>query len=572
MADGVRPPLTARRAGGGRKATPGSGLAPDEMLREPVAVAPIPVEPLTRTPSPGPGPGTPAALAIPEDFEDPEALKQTLGVVNRRQEEWQRQLQSVDEKQAELAHIQWKLVRDQSSSLAKELAIERSLRLAMFESLELRMKKARADLETETRERAATETEVAQKIKALNEELITRSREQQAADLQHRRLREDLKDLDALKQTVCQEMTERREGEETLSQIMREVRESVLKDMKHPGLDFGERTDRIADVAALRTASSALQKDVTSLKEVIPNHRARLGEVEHFMNTRLKDPRAIPGYRALGFVDLSSSLETEVSTRQSLAEEVDQVLKTMKSKMKSSVAEQAEIARQALETAKKQKQLPVRPMRSCLVDDRALLQLLNLGPGYSTEPFKTRLLQQQLFPSKPSPQEQLASECHMREAVTSKLSAALEEQRGSLLGAVERLEMLVRSADQRWQEDLARELKEVEASQLRFSEDTIRQLRELREFAAEKLDEERQAREAQGTNLEDHVDFLEGFLQDLADARELFLQRGARHRRVTAKGPNSPMPRQQLEDLGSTTPRARMTERSHLQGVGTLEA
>ncbi|CAE7473952.1 unnamed protein product [Symbiodinium sp. CCMP2592] len=554
MADGVRPPLTARRAGGGRKATPGSGLAPDEMLREPVAVAPVPVEPLTRTPSPGPGPGTPAALAIPEDFEDPEALKQTLGVVNRRQEEWQRQLQSVDEKQAELAHIQWKLVRDQSSSLAKELAIvqtqlkdlkvesrralvecerafreneaklneERSLRLAMFESLELRMKKARADLETETRERAATETEVAQKIKALNEELITRSREQQAADLQHRRLREDLKvsleDLDALKQTVCQEMTERREGEETLSQIMREVRESVLKEtqsrtnseeaMKDAFQQTleQERTDRIADVAALRTASSALQKDVTSLKEVIPNHRARLGEVEHFMNTRLKEIHkgledelqkraAADAKLEKNLKDLSSSLETEVSTRQSLAEEVDQVLKTMKSKMKSSVAEQAEIARQALETAKKQ------------------------------------------FT------EQLASECHMREAVTSKLSAALEEQRGSLLSAVERLEMLVRSADQRWQEDLARELKEVEASQLRFSEETIRQLRELREFAAEKLDEERQAREAQGTNLEDHVDFLEGFLQD---ARELFLQRGARHRRVTAKGPNSPMPRPRI--------------------------
>ncbi|OLQ12578.1 Adenosylhomocysteinase [Symbiodinium microadriaticum] len=34
--------------------------------------APVPAEPLTRTPSPGPGPGTPATLAIPEDFEDPE--------------------------------------------------------------------------------------------------------------------------------------------------------------------------------------------------------------------------------------------------------------------------------------------------------------------------------------------------------------------------------------------------------------------------------------------------------------------------------------------------------------------
>ncbi|CAE6911522.1 unnamed protein product [Symbiodinium natans] len=208
-----------------------------------------------------------------------------------------------------------------------------------------------------------------------------RSREQQAADLQYRRLREDLKaaleDLDALKQTVCQEMTERREGEETLSQLVREVRESILKEtqsrtnaeeaMKEAfqlTLEQ-EKVDRVADVTALRTVSSTLQKDLASLKEVVPNHRARLGEVEHFMNTRLKEIHkgleeelqkraAADAKLEKNFKELSSALETEASTRQSLAEEVDQVLKTMKSKMKSSVAEQGELCRQALEAAKKQ--------------------------------------------------------------------------------------------------------------------------------------------------------------------------------------------------------------------------
>lgn len=186
-----------------------------------------------------------------------------------RQAEWQRQLQSVDEKQAELAHIQWKLIRDQSSSLAKELAIvqtqlkdlkaesrralvecerafrdneaklneERGLRLAMFESLEKGMRKVRSDMDVEAQERQAANAEVSQKVKALSEEHNVRLREQQAQDLQQRRLREDLKvaleDLDALKQTVCQELSERREGEETLSELLREVRENLQKEAQN---------------------------------------------------------------------------------------------------------------------------------------------------------------------------------------------------------------------------------------------------------------------------------------------------------------------------------------------------
>lgn len=499
-------------------------------------------------------------LATLEEFEDKEAIKATLGVVNRRQEEWQRQLQSVDEKQAELAHIQWKLIRDQSSSLAKELAIvqtqlkdlkaesrralvecerafrdneaklneERGLRLAMFESLEKGMRKVRSDMDVEAQERQAANAEVSEKVKALSEEQNVRLREQQAQDLQQRRLREDLKvaleDLDALKQTVCQELSERREGEETLSELLREVRENLQKEAQNrtaaeeaikEGFQLSldqEKADRAAEGNSMRSLLSTLQKELSGLKDANSQQRNKLAEVDHSfnaLNARMKElqhsledelqKRAESAQRQDQSVkDLQSAIETEVDNRKSLAEEVDHVLKSMKSKVKNLVCEQGELSRQAIETARKQLQ------------------------------------------------EQLDREIKTREAVQGKLQSACEDQRLMLLESNERNESLLRELERRCQEHLTMELKEVEAAQIRITEETHRQLRDLRESSEERWLEERQAREAQVQGLEDHVDFLEGFLQD---ARELFLQRGSRQRR--SKMSQSPRP---LDGL-SETPR-----------------
>eukprot|EP00913_Durusdinium_trenchii_P000049 g45.t1 len=311
-----------------------TGLSSNEMLREPTTAAGYeeddararkqPVEPVTQAQAMN-------SLATLEDFEDKEAIQATLGVVNRRQEE---QLGTMA---AELAHIQWKLVRDQSSSLAKELAIvqtqlkdlkaesrrallecerafreneaklneERGLRLAMFESLELRMKKVRADVDVEAQERAAADAEVTQKLKALSEEQSVRLREQQAQDLQLRRLREDLKELGGLKESVSHHRSKLNEADHSLNAMSARFKDHELQ--HHIDDELQKRTDSV-------------QKLDTTVKE------------------------------------LGTALEAEVATRQSLAEEVDQVLKSMKSKVKSLVCEQGEISRQAMESARKQLQ------------------------------------------------------------------------------------------------------------------------------------------------------------------------------------------------------------------------
>eukprot|EP00434_Breviolum_minutum_P035323 symbB.v1.2.031260.t1/scaffold3609.1/size53966/2 len=274
------------------------------------------------------------------------------------------------------------------------------------------------------------------------------------------------------------------------------------------------------DESFLSDAGAVLmaQKECSGLKEAVAHQRSKFGEVDHSvnaLNARIKElqhsldeelqKRADSVQKLDSSVkELGTTLETEVATRQSLAEEVDHVLKAMKSKVKNLVCEQGELSRQAIETARKQLQ------------------------------------------------EQLDREVKSREAIQSKLQSACEDQRLMLLESSERNETLLRELERRFQEQLAMELKDVEASQARFTEETHRQLRDLRESSEERLAEERQVRESQTQGLEDHVDFLEGFLQD---ARELFLQRGSRQRR--SKISQSPRP---LDALTELTPTRRLSD------------
>eukprot|EP00930_Biecheleria_cincta_P069663 TRINITY_DN57374_c0_g1_i1.p1 TRINITY_DN57374_c0_g1~~TRINITY_DN57374_c0_g1_i1.p1 ORF type:complete len:544 (-),score=149.91 TRINITY_DN57374_c0_g1_i1:54-1685(-) len=500
-----------------------------------------------------------SALLPFSDCGDKEALQATLAATARRQEEWHRQLQSVDEKQAELAHMQWKLIRDQSSSMAKELAIlqsqlkdlkvdsrralieveryfkenetkiteERGLRLAMCEGLEQKMKKMKQELELETKARSTFEAEVPPKLEQLAELLATRSREHKSLDMEVRRLRENhsssLADLAALQQTLSQEASERRDGEATLTQMLREVRESLAKESqgRHAAEEAvkesvqlaveQERTERLLDCNALRAATNSLLKDFAPLKEELPSLRGRLGEVENFVNTRLKDSQRVfeqeLGERAAAqqrldsrLTELNAALEKEASKRQELADETDHVLKSFRSKMKTAAAAQEESLRQVRES-----------------------------------------LREQLV-------ESLGHESTAREALQASMHSALEDARTILGDRLEGLEAIVRDVDQRHQEQLSSELRELEANQLKLTEELSRQLRELRENFAERLQEERQARESHAEGIEEHLDFLEGFLQD---ARELFLQRGSRQRRLTARKSGETISPRQLGFAGA---------------------
>ncbi|CAJ1364093.1 unnamed protein product [Effrenium voratum] len=191
---------------------------------------------------------------------------------------------------------------------------------------------------------------------------------------------------------------------------------------------------------------------------------------------------------------------------------------TSRSKVKNLVCEQGELAKQALDSARKQIQ------------------------------------------------EQLDRERGAREVLQGKLQSSLEDQRLMALENGDKLEQQLRDLEQRFQEQLTLELRDMEAAQLRLSEETIRQLRDLRENFSESLAEERSSREAQNSSLEDHVDFLEGFFQD---ARDLFIQRGQRQRR--GKIANSPRTRP-LDALATDmlTPR-RLADTRALQSIGGFE-
>mmetsp|Transcript_96341 Transcript_96341/g.171206 ORF Transcript_96341/g.171206 Transcript_96341/m.171206 type:complete len:548 (+) Transcript_96341:25-1668(+) len=466
-----------------------------------------------------------------DDLEGQEALKARLGAVTRRQDEWQRQLQSVDEKQAELSNLQWKLVREQCSALAKELAVvqsqlkdlkvdsrralievekyfrdneskaneERGLRLAMFESLEERSKKMKQDLDAEASKRSSADAEVSSKVEGLMQGLQSRSKDHQNLESELSKLQQSSdntsKELDALKLALAQESSQRHVAEEELTQLMHDVREVLSKESQsrasadealREALDQAIQQEKAARGADLKSLGSTL-KDLAPLRDEISPMKARISEVESFLSTRLKDTHlafeqelnvhsAVQQRHEEKINDLVSAAEAEASTRKGLGEEIDQALKVLRSKMKHLVNEQTESTRNARDA-----------------------------------------FEQQL--------QQLRQESHSREVFQSSIQGMVEDHRALFNEKIEALHAVLRDVEHRHGELLQSELKEL-------TEEMGRQLRETQEGFRDGLLEERKARELQGEGFEEHVDFLESFLQD---ARELFLQRGSRQRRLASK-------------------------------------
>jgi len=342
-----------------------------------------------------------------------------------------------------------------------------------------------------------------------------------------------------VKQSVLQESNERRQGEESITQLLREMRESVLKESQtriaaeealRESLQASfdkEKVERISETNSLRSLASNLQKELAPVKDEVPLLRGRISEVETYISTRLKETQrgfeqelqeqsAARQRLEARLNEVANALEKEAAARQGLADETDHVLKSIKSKMKHQLEAQAETSRHERE-----------------------------------------VIRQQLL-------ERIQQESSAREALQASVHSALEEHRTALGDRLDMLETLIREFDQRLQEQLAAEMREQESNQLKLSEEMGRQLRDLRENFSDRLAEERQVRELQAQGLEDHVQNLEGFLQDI---REIFLQRGRRLTsrrtspdRSSVQGRESPRTHALSELGGSTLQSLRSTQ------------
>lgn len=371
--------------------------------------------------------------------------------------------------------------------------------------------------------------DVIPRLDRLTDNLEAQSRDMSTLDQEIQRLQDSLshnmQGVDNLNELLMQEKQERRSSEELLTEFLRDTRETTSQEIRTHGIAMEdmrkslsslleqERNERNVAVTSVRNVVIALQKELQPLTDDFPSIRTRLGEAESFLQGRVKelmktleqsmhDRQASHNETERRLAELAAGIQKEANTRSALAEEIDQVLKTFRTKMKHTVTEQADLARQSREELRRQ----------CM--------------------------------------DQIDKERHLREAHQSALQEQLSDWRSFLDTRVESFETSLLQTSQRLEAQLASELRDVEASSLRISEEFSRQLREQKETLATKLAEEQHTRLSQTENIEEHIDFLDGFFQD---ARDLFLKRGQRPRQLLTRRSSS----------GSGTPRAPLSARGH---------
>mmetsp|Transcript_8217 Transcript_8217/g.29977 ORF Transcript_8217/g.29977 Transcript_8217/m.29977 type:complete len:687 (-) Transcript_8217:87-2147(-) len=489
--------------------------------------------------------------------------QRAISSLHRRQAEWDRQMEFHDQKQGELLTLQWKLMREQTGTLARELAIvqqqlqemrvtntkvraevdqffresdakiseERSLRQSVAETLEQRLRKVRQEIDAELKAKVAPIADIQRKMQAAEEKAAETARDERALESEVAKLRKvvdvNTQDILALQQAVEQEAGERRNLEDSTLDMIRDLREALQKESKeranfheeHLGKQVSrldnERAEREQAHNALNQKLANLQKELAPQREEMPALRTRLQDLEALLNSRLKDNQKnierelqerIVAQQKLErrVMDLQAVAEKEAAARLQQSEEFEQVLKNHRTKMKTLVGEQAEFSRQA------------------------------------REDLQTRL------------SDQLERETAMREAQRLDLMDQWTGCRSSLESRVDSFEGTLRTLEQQIRDEGTASMQAQEAMRLRQTDGLARQMRELGESFQAKLKEEREAREAQDNSLEEHMSFMDSFLQDV---RQVFLQTGSRTRTATFRKSTGPSSRSALE-LGSDPQRS----------------
>lgn len=467
----------------------------------------------------------------------------SISAQRNRQHMWDQQLESVDQKQAELLTIQWKLIREQVGTLAHEMALiqgevkdfktgsrralgevekrlhdtdsklteEKSLRVAMFEGLEKGLNLAKLDFETEAKQRAAADKDTHVRLETLCDQLEVKSKEQGALERHLNALDVEVRagdqQVEALREVLAREANERKVSDESLLDELRELRTALWNEMQERTAADEELaksfTDRLNEEkaewnqshSALRGSVATAQKDSQQHRDEMPALRNQINELETTLVGTMKEQAKTlekeNGERSLcqqrlekRVADLSTVLERNSSTQTALVEETEQMLKTVRTRMRTQINEAAEASRLAREALQR------------------------------------------------SVQEQIEKESLSREAQQESLIADFQGHKTAMTVRLDGIQKLLTDLDARNREATAAQARDLEAGQSKLLDDLARQVRELRDTFNQRLSEEKSAREAHDSSIEDHLEFLDRFLQDV---RELFLSKGSRQRQLVRK-------------------------------------
>jgi len=470
-------------------------------------------------------------------------VNRAVAAATHRHAEWDRQLDSVDQKQAELLTMQWKMIREQVGSLGHELALvstevrdlraelrkgsteverhfrdtdsklaeERAHRVATSEAFDQSLERCRGDLATEAKQRTNGERDVNAKLAVLTDQIEQGAADRQAMQDDLGQLRKMIEDVavqfETLRDVLAQETEQRCAAEASALDGFKELQQMLYDESQDRASADDEisrtlkdtidddRTSQNQSQAALRNQISSLHKDLATHKQELPVLRTRIEETESMMEQQVKESqRALEregGERASEsarlekrFVEITSLVQQETGARSALAEETEQMLKTCRTKLRAMVSEQAEASRLAREQFQR------------VIEDR------------------------------------LDKECAMREAQDESLLSQLAGHRTAHEMRFESISKSVREIEHKSREGFNSEAGDAFSGQSKVLEDLAKQVRDMRDTLQNRLSEERAAREAADSSIEEHVESIDRIVQDV---RELFVTKSTWRRTTTRK-------------------------------------
>mmetsp|Transcript_58517 Transcript_58517/g.116036 ORF Transcript_58517/g.116036 Transcript_58517/m.116036 type:complete len:370 (+) Transcript_58517:72-1181(+) len=304
---------------------------------------------------------------------DTNALRERVAA--RRQAEWDRQLQCVDQRQAELLGSQWKLVREQIGGLASDLAAlqnqlrdftlesrrafiemeaharkneqkileETTLRVSKFhevdsqmQALERNVQQFEVDLQFHRTQRSTMSDEIALKLETCSVAMDARAREQasQARELQH--LRDEASanthELEVLRDAFADEAADRRAAQASSADFARELRGRLVEEVERRTVSQTELTQSLQAAAdreaAERSLSHAtLSRAVNALEsELLPIKKAVLGPCTPAGKQNGEIDCALQGFKASITHELAEQAEATRLESKEFCEDLRQSL------------------------------------------------------------------------------------------------------------------------------------------------------------------------------------------------------------------------------------------------------
>lgn len=235
----------------------------------------------------------------------PSLISADATIISERQLQWDRQAQSADQKQAELFHIQWNLIRDQMNTFSRELIAIRS-ELKPLKSMEVRLTDVELKLsqmldfsssfDEEARLRREADDALAAQLRTVSESLASEARAR-ASELE-----EVSRQLGQVRHGLEKEAREQRVSRDEIAQKLQDL----------TGAADQERSDREYAISTLRSQIAGWRQDVEA---------EHVEHVEHVTALR-RAVQALEGQLGPGMKELWAGLEKESRVR---AEEISKV-------------------------------------------------------------------------------------------------------------------------------------------------------------------------------------------------------------------------------------------------------